>query len=212
MRTFVDLVNEVLNFGFNDGPQINRGRVKDWINQAQQRIARQVEAPEFQVNYSMVMVPGQQAYALPANFARVQDISYPLYGFRLQGIDIQDFDLVNYTNAVQTTPRQYTLNQQNVMFWPVPAYPDALLMRYIMVPPTLVNDSDVPVLNQNYLDLLVNYSLNRAFSGEDDYEAAQFFQTQYKSDLQEYATDVQNRSVDRPRVIDGTWGPRGGRY
>lgn len=205
----MSLQNEVLNFGFNDGPQVNRGRIKAWINQAQQRIARQVEGPEFQVNYSIPIVAGQQSYALPADFARVQDITSPIYGFRLQGVDIQNFDVVNYSNAVQTTPRQYTLNQQNVMFWPVPAYPDPLLMRYIAVPPTLVNDSDVPVLNPNYLDLLVNYSLNRAFAGEDDYEAAQFFQTQYKSDLQEYASDVQNRSVDRPRIIDGTWGLRG---
>lgn len=210
MQNFVDIQNEVLNYGFNDGPQVNRGRIKDWINQAQRRIARQIEAPEFQVNYNLVCVPGQQAYPLPGDFSRLQDIAYPIYGFRLQGVDVQNFDTMNYSQAVQTTPSRYCLNQNNVLLWPIPAYPDTLLMRYIGVPPAMVNDWDVPVLNNNYWDLLVTYALNRAFSAEDDYEAAQFFTTQWKADLDEYATDVQLRSVDRPRVLDGTWGPRGG--
>jgi hypothetical protein len=210
MQTFIDIVNEVLQFGFNDGPQVNRGRVKDWINEAQRRIARQVEAPEFQTNYLMTCVQGQQSYPLPADFSRIQDLVNPLYGYRLQGLDIQDFDLINYTAAVQTTPTRYCLNQFNVLLWPVPAYPDVLTMRYIAFPPPLVNDMDVPVLNNNYWDLLVTYGLLRAFASEDDYEASQFFTTQWKADLDAYATDVQNRSVDRPRVLDGTWGPRGG--
>jgi hypothetical protein len=209
MNTYADIVNEVLNFGFNDGPQVYRSRVKDWINEAQQRIARQVEGPEFQTNYSVVMVVGQASYPLPVDFARIQDLSYPLYGYRLQAIDIQDYDLVAYSQAAQASPQRYTLDQFNLLLWPYPASTDSLTMRYISVPPKLVGDGDVPVLNPNYWDLLVSYSARKAFEAEDDYEAAQYFSTQFKADLQSYASDVQWRNVDRPRVLDGTWGGRG---
>lgn len=206
MITFLDIQNEVLRFGFNDGPQVNRARVKDWINEAQQRVARQVEGPEFQTNVNVALVNGQAVYPLPADFARIQDLSYPLYGYRLQSVDIQDYDLMVSTAQQLSNPTRYTLDQFNLMLWPTPAATDPLLMRYINVPPTLVADTDVPVLNQNYLDLLVSYSCRKAFEGEDDYEAAQYFMTQFKSDLQSYASDVQWRNIDRPRVLDGTWG------
>ena len=189
MKTFIEVQNEVLQFGFNDGPQVNRARVKDWINEAQQRIARQVEGPEFQTNVNVALVNGQAVYPLPTDFARIQDLSYPLYGYRLQSVDIQDYDLMVSTAQQLSNPTRYTLDQFNLMLWP-----------------TLVADTDVPVLNQNYLDLLVSYSCRKAFEGEDDYEAAQYFMTQFKSDLQSYASDVQWRNIDRPRVLDGTWG------
>lgn len=206
MRTYLDIVNEVLNYGFNDGPQVYRARIKDWVNEAQQRIARQVEGPEFQVNQYIPMVVAQPSYALPVDFARAQDVSYPNYGYRLQGIDIQNYDQLAYSQAVQSSPQMYALDQFNLLLWPFPNSTDQLLLRYICVPPTLVNDSDVPMLNSNYLDLLVSYSCRKAFEAEDDLEEAQYWSNQFKSDLQSYSSDVQRRDVDRPRVLDGTWG------
>ena len=125
MKTFIDVQNEVLQFGFNDGPQVNRARVKDWINEAQQRIARQVEGPEFQTNVNVALVNGQAVYPLPTDFARIQDLSYPLYGYRLQSVDIQDYDLMVSTMQQLSNPTRYTLDQFNLM----PAQKTAVMKR-----------------------------------------------------------------------------------
>lgn len=208
MRTFGDVVGEVLNFGFNDGPQVNRGRIEGWVNEAQRQLAREVEAPEFQETETILMVPGTYTYTLPADFLRVQDIAYPLLATRLKPVDQQQFDLTA-PSQVAGPPVLYTLYQEQLWLYPAPNSNDTLLMRYMQLPPTLVAEGDVPALNSNYLHLLVDYALVRAFESEDDYEAAQYFQGRYEKDRDAYASDVQDRIVDRPRQVTGTWGGSG---
>lgn len=204
LATFVDVVNEVLSFGFNDGPQVNRGRVQNWVNEALFQIAREVEGPEFQANTTLTLIPGTYSYPLPTNFARMQDIAYPAMSTRLRPVDLQDFDMAD-VSQVSGPPSNYTLDQSNLLIFPNPQAADQLILRYIQIPPVLVNDTDVPALTQNYLHLLVDYAVQRGFEAEDDYEAAQYFGTRYTKDLAAYASDVQWRNVDRPRQVDGTW-------
>jgi hypothetical protein len=204
LATFVDVVNETLNFGFNDGPQVNRGRIQNWVNEAQRQIARQIEGPEFQTNLPIVLIPNTYSYALPADFLRVQDIAYPALSTRLRPVDLGDFDMANVAQ-VAGPPSTYTLDQSNLFLFPNPSAADTLTMRYLARPATLVNDSDVPTLNSDYLHLLVMYAVTRGFEGEDDIEMAQYYMQRYKSDLANYASDVQWRDVDRPRQVDGTW-------
>lgn len=204
LQTFLDLQNEVLNYGFNDGPQVYRSRIKQWLNEAEFQIARQVEGPEFQQNATIQLVVNQYIYPLPSGFARTQDISYPLMNMRLEPVDIQDFDMTSVT-YVSGPPQKYSLDQGNLLLFPNPVTADQLIMRYIAVPTPMVNDTDTPTLTNNYLHLLVGYAIRKAFEAEDDYEAAQYFEAQYIKDLANYASDVQWREIDRPRQVDGTW-------
>lgn len=205
LETFADIVEAVLQYGFNDGPQVNRGRIKNWVNEAQVDLARQVDAPEFQETQTIVMVPGQYQYTLSADFLRVQDIVYELLSSRLKPVDQQQFDLTAPA-LVQGPPEIYTLYQNQLWVYPGPNSTDPLLMRYMQRPPTLVNNADVPVLNQDYLQLMVMASLAEAFAAEDDIEASQFWQGKYEKARDAYASDVQDRMDDRPRLISGTWG------
>ena len=204
LETFVQLQNEALNYGFADGPQVYRERIKNWINEAEFQIAREVEGPEYQESESIAMVVGTYKYALPLEFLRMQDIYYPILSLRLRAVDLQQFDMTSPTQ-VSGPPQMYTLYRNSFLLFPTPANTDEIVVRYIKNPPALVNDTDVPLLAKNYLHLLVMYAVTRAFEAEDDYEAAQYFAGRYKTDLAAYATDVQDRIVDRPRVVDGTW-------
>lgn len=205
LETFHDIVNEVLEYGFNDGPQVNRGRIKNWVNEGQRQIARQVEAPEFQETEELVMVPKQFKYPLPAGFLRVQDIQYELMTTRLRPLDQKQFDLVA---PAQTNgpPAVYTLYQQSLYLYPNPESADTLFLRYYKMPSAMVNDTDIPTLNVNYLHLLVDYALVRAYEAEDDIEMAQYWTGRYAKDLDAYASDVQDRIIDTPRQVTGTWG------
>lgn len=205
LQTFADCVNEALSFGFNDGPQVNRGRIQNWINEAQRQLARQVEAPEFQEAHTYNLEAGVWELPLPTDFLRVQDIWYPEQEARLRPVDLQQFNMTN-PQVIQGVPSIYSLYKNNLLIFPAPqAGGETLVMHYIKQPPVLVNETDVPLLNEAYLHLLVDYAVCRAFEGEDDYEAAQQFQGRFQRDLAAYATDVQERSADRPRIIDGTW-------
>jgi hypothetical protein len=209
LEKFVDCVNETLNFGFNDGPQVNRKRIENWVNEAQFQIAREVEAPEFQENEILKTKIEVFKYPLPASFLRMQDIFFPeMYG-RLRPADLHQFDNMN-PKLVVGLPALYTLYKTEVWFFPNPNSEWELELRYIKNPPALEKEGDIPVLNKNYLHLLVDYAVVRAFEAEDDHEAAQYFQGRYQRDLDAYATDVQTRSVDTPRNIEGSWGNRGG--
>lgn len=212
LSTFGDVIGEVLQFGFDDGPQVNRKRIENWINQAQFQIAREVEAPEFQETDEITLEQGKFKYPLPANFLRTQDICYPNLLLRLKMCDLQQFD---QTGEISGPPGMYTLYGKELWLFPTPNETgEELEHRYIKNAPVLVNESDVPLLNANYLHLLVDYAVERAYRAEDDLEMAAAHRTLYKEDLDAYATDVQQRFADRPHIISGTWaeGSSGGWY
>lgn len=212
LSTFGDVVGEVLQFGFNDGPQVNRKRIENWINQAQFQIAREVEAPEFQETETINLTQGVFKYPLPANFLRTQDIYYPNLLLRLKMCDLQQFD---QTGEIFGPPGMYTLYAKELWLFPTPNETgEELEHRYIKNAPVLVNESDVPLLNANYLHLLVDYAVERAYRAEDDLEMASAHRKLYQEDLDAYATDVQQRFADRPHIISGTWaeGSSGGWY
>lgn len=203
--TFGDVVNEVLQFGFNDGPQVNRKRVENWVNEAQFQIAREVEAPEFQSTETLKLEQGEWKYPLPADFLRMQDIYYPELVARLRPLDLQQYDM-SAPARFEGPPEMYTLYQNKLWLFPTPNNStDTLEVRYIKNAPPLMVEADVPLLNKNYLHLLVQYAVTRAFEAEDDTEAAQAHKARWEKDLDAFATDVQWRIVDRPRVIDGSW-------
>jgi len=205
LETFGEVVNEVLQFGFNDGPQVNRKRVENWVNEGQYQIAREVEAPEFQETWVLTVKQGTWKYPLPADFLRIQDIYYPELVARLRPLDIQQFDM-SAPARFEGPPEMYTLYQNELWVFPTPNNAtDTLEVRYIKNAPTLKVESDVPLVNRNYLHLLVTYAVVRAFEAEDDAEMAQSHKARWKEDLDAYATDVQWRVVDRPRVLDGSW-------
>jgi hypothetical protein len=213
---FGGLVKEVLEFGFNDGPQVNKKRIEAWINEGQFQIARQVNAPEFQETAQISLVAGQYKYSLPANFLRMQDIYYPELLQRLRMVDLQQFDTMGHSEAsneqVRAQPEYYTLYKNELWLYPVPpaiTNGETLEIRYIQNPEYMNEAEDVPILNANYWHLLIKYAIVRAFEAEDDFELAQQHLTRYKADLDAYASDVQERVRDRPRIVDGTWGGLG---
>ncbi len=205
LETFGSVVNEVLNYGFADGPQVNKARIETWVNEGQFQIAREVEANEFQETAEISLKQGQYKYGLPEDFLRVQDIYYPELVARLRPLDIQQFDQTSPTKF-EGPPEMYTLYKEELWLFPTPnATGEKLELRYIKNATPMVSENDLPILDKNYLHLLVYYALVRAFEAEDDQEQAQAYKNRYKEILDNYATDKQWRVVDRPRYLDGSW-------
>ena len=205
METFEEIVNEVLNYGFNDGPQVNRKRVEQWVNEGERLIAREVEAAEFQEVAQLQVEQGVFTYVLPENFLRMQAIYYPELVARLKPIDIQWYNQTAPAKF-EGPPEMYTIYKGELKVFPTPNNStDILELEYIKKGPLLRNPTDTPLLDRDYLHLLVDYAVERAFKAEDDIESATAWRTRWKEDLDAYATDKQWQVVDRPRVLDGSW-------
>lgn len=204
MKTFDDVTKEVLRYGFDDGPQVNKGRIEEWVNEAQLQVARHVPAPEFLGVAEQVLTVGTYKYVLPSGAIDILSIVYPEAERRLKPVDLQTFDSY-LASEIQSPPLIYTVFGTELWVWPNPSAADKLLIRYTKKPARLVNPTDVPVLAEDYLHLLVDYALYRSYRAEDDLEAANTHQQQYEKDLARYAADVKRQQDDRPRQLQGTW-------
>ena len=121
MKTFGEVTAEVLRFGFSDGPQVNKARIEDWINEGQTIIARQIEGPEFQASEELTMVTGKYKYTLPTGCLRIQDIRYPELLVRLRPTDLQQFDM---RGNVEGPPNRYTIWSNELWLYPTPNVTD----------------------------------------------------------------------------------------
>lgn len=215
LETFGNCVEEVMNYGFMDGPQINRKRVENWINEAQQQIAEQVEAPEWQAKEVIAITKGTYRYALPSKFLRMESVYFPALQVRLRPVDQQSFD--RNSPIVEGPPLIYTIREEEIWLYPTPistekavelppSSSEGLEMRYYKAPEFMTTEAAIPTLNKRFLFLLVDYALWRAFKGEDDQEMGQAHLNAYKEGLDHYASVQQRRDTDRPRQLDGTWG------
>ncbi len=203
MKNFEEVTNEVLRYGFTDGPLVNESRIHEWINEAQLQVARQADATEFQATAETTLTGGKLKYALPTGFLRMASVIYPLVAVRLRPVDLQTFDSMG--TGIEGPPVAYTIFANELWLFPTPSTADKLELRYYKKPARLTG-TEVPALAEDYLHLLVDYALWRAYRAEDDPEMANSHQQQYEKDLAKYRSDAQNQQDDRPKVLQGTWG------
>jgi hypothetical protein len=211
LENYKDIQDEVLQFGFNDGPQVNRNRVKRWVNEAQRQIARQVDSPEFLQIEPITLEAEVFKYPLPARLLRILVVWYQEQAIRLRPLEASQFTM-NSPKITQGPPTLYYLHKGELWTFPKPVSSvvgENLEVFYFREPARLVGDTDEPELNSNYWHLLVDYAARRAFEAEDDYEAAQYFEGRFKAELDSYASDVQWREQDKPRVLSGSWAGAG---
>lgn len=207
LKTFEDCVNEVLRYGFNDGPQVNKERIERWINEAQTKVARHSFAPVFQKKTEITMVAGKFEYTLPSGVIRIQTIVYPEGAIRLKPVDLQTFESYKKGSAeIEGPPSIYHIRGVNELYiFPNPTSAAPLIVFYIEKPPELVNPTDVPVLEGESLNMLVDYALFRAYRAEDDLEAANVHHQQFEEDLASYKKSHLHLQDDTPKQLRGTW-------
>lgn len=203
---FGGVVKEVLQFGFNDGPQVNKKRIEAWVNEAQFQIAREIDAPEFQASEVLALQQGVFQYPLPEGFLRMLDVYYPEMIMTLSPVDLKKLDTLG-KGQFEGVPSAYSLFANELWIFPNPINStDTLELRFVKNPVPLINETDIPTLSPNYWHLLIEYATARAFEAEDDLESAQAHKAEYTKNLAAYAIDVQWRIDDRPRIVDGMWG------
>lgn len=205
MKTYGEVVAEVLRYGFDDGPQVNKARIEQWVNEAQLQVARHADAaPEFEETEEKAMTVGTYKYAQPSECLALMSIAYPAAERRLKPVDLQTFDTYS-VGEINAPPLLYTTFKTEFWLFPIPTSADKLQIRYVKRPPRMTAEANTPVLAEDYLHLLVDYTLARAYRAEDDKEGAAEHQQQYERDLAKYLVDVRHQQDDRPKQLQGTW-------
>jgi hypothetical protein len=128
-------------------------------------------------------VAGTSSYALPMtawrnlDAVRLQNVAVQQY-VNLEYKPPQDFRDFENMDRDMSTPCYWTMYASQVHFWPVPDGVYNVVIDYIIEPPDLVADIDVPVLPLPYHDILTWGAIEKMAYRERDWLGRQFAQTE----------------------------------
>lgn len=203
-RTFLELQNEVLAYGFNATRY--RSRVKTWLNEGVGRVRRRARIADAEAVDAIITVAGTGSYDLPSALLRVRSLREPSTSIVLDAVGIDTID--SYSPTSTGKPTVYALHANQVVLRPVPDAVYTLELREWSAADRMVLDTDEPGLPDDYLDVVIAYALSEAYGAEDDPEMAQFHRGRYDVKILELLGDLQKSQTDRVRRIPGMFASR----
>lgn len=196
-----DLQNEVLGHQLSDTKY--RPSVKRWLNEAQQYVVLQLDV-RTQFDAALYTTEADDpALAVPANFARIYEITNTNSRNQLTQITPEQYDSFREGAG---TPRFFAVIGSSIYLAPTPNGEYPIRLRYYRTPAEMSDTSDEPEIPERYHHLLVRYSLIRAFQRENDYEAAMYWRSEFETDLMKMKGEAPYDTRQEPRQVSGTWG------
>lgn len=176
------LKTSIQNLGYSTD---NVAQQLDFINREYQMICG-MERWKFleKQDTSLVTAVGQNIYSIPMTDWRNIDAVRVGVTAQLEG-DSMDYmeeqimrSHVHQDQGVNGTPSGWTLYANSLWLWPAPDKIYNVTFDYIFEPPDLVADSDICVLPQPYVDILVWGAVERMAYRERDWLGRNFAETQ----------------------------------
>lgn len=198
----IQIRTEVLNHGFD--PNVYGARINQYINDAQNKIARRLDYYINEDSATVTTVAGTNLYPLPTTFARVRELFATDVTQIIAPVGLRAIDASN--SLVQARPYAYALDAANLHLYPTPDGIYPLELRYWTMPPALVNDTDTPNLPADYHFLLWIYATWICYEGDDDSQMGQYWQGRFNNELSQLIGDQKFPSTDYPNRIESMWG------
>jgi hypothetical protein len=197
-----DIRTEAENHGF-DPILFPSSRIDQYINDGQYLIARRVGYYNSEGIYALPVVAAQASYPLPPGWALIRYLVDSDRNTVLPQVSLRDVDS-SPPNTGQ--PGCYAIDGPNIHLYPTPDGPYDLELRYWMLPPKLVADSDIPTLPEDWHRILWIYAVWQAFESEDDSQNGQYWQGRFNNELAEFTADARFPSTDFPTQVASMWG------
>lgn len=199
-RTFLELREEALHDDF-DAAKYGE-RAARWINDAQQRVFRRVAIPDGELTTTIAVTAGDTTYDLPTGIVRLLS----LYDAATQTplVDTHP-DLLEQLPTSTGKPHSFAFYGSDLTLYPTPQQAITLTMRYRGMPDLMAADGDLPLLPDEYSDLLVTYARGRLFRAEDDIEMATFYKAEFEEGIREMASDFGARNQKRVTQVPSMW-------
>lgn len=201
---FLEMQNEVLAHGFDQ--TVYRTRIKRWLNEAQARIVRILELPNFYTTATITTAVGTDTYNLPSDVIRINGVTDASAPSELTYVnDPADIDYYNQNGQSMGDPQYYSITATGIRLSPVPDSVRTLTLDYYKSASTLSADTDVSSIPSDYHDVMISYALSRAYRSEDDMQMSQFYYSEFSRDLNQLGADRQSVVRDGPRQVPGMW-------
>jgi hypothetical protein len=201
-QTFLMVQNAALGDDFNES---YRTQVKQAINDALDKIARNAHLGKLETSYQPAIAVGTAAYDLPVADVRLRSVFDTLTRTPLTEVDQEDID----TAPVQVgVPWAYAQYAGQIVFYPTPSTARSITVRYLMRVTDLSADTDVVATSvpEEYVNMLISFARSRLFAWQDDPEMSAFWLAEWNRELAELRADAQRRSLRRVRQVPGTIG------
>jgi hypothetical protein len=206
-RTGNDVAEEIKRqFGDSDGRQITDADILKWINVAQQEIVTQNAILKSSLLSNVVA--NQAIYTYPSD--RIQYIEAIHYdGIPLEALSFQEAQLYimgdKANQSTTGTPRLWYERDGKITLYPKPdvALTDGLTLYFVKRPVDLTNLNWVLSVPDRYFQRVVDLVLTRAYQLDENWEAAQYKQTEYVAAMNSMANQentIQVNSYPTPTV------------
>jgi hypothetical protein len=207
-QSYLDLVNSALSDDF--APDKYRPEARQAILDAVGEISRNVRLPANETTSTITTVAGTSSYALPVGAAgnvRVLSLVDPQTADPLTDVEVSALDDTPATGRGR--PTSFAWYGSSLTLYPTPDQAYTLTLRYLRQGAIPSNDTDQMAattgIPEDYLHALVAYARHRLFRKEDDFEAANYWEGQYRQTVQRLKADVQRRDVGAKRRVPSMW-------
>lgn len=200
-RSFKDLQDEVLAYGFDDTRY--RARVKTWLNEQLSRIRRRVQLPQAEASLNFATEVGIETVELPTNFVRLISLRNTDVNEELSLVDQRAVD-TSVTSSGR--PCEFSIFGFQITLYPTPDKVYALKMRHVISGYQMVADADNPGLPDDYRYLLIAWALSKAYPSEDDGEMGTYHRQIFENELHIIKADLQDEEGNaRVRQVPAMW-------
>jgi hypothetical protein len=189
--TFEELLYAFFDRGFSD-VEAYLPRAKRWINQSYLGLCEAYPWPFLEKDATgpaPLALPDMRA-VLSVNAGQGAPIGY---------IDRRTLTEIAGDLAAVGDPALYYLEDQALKTYPVSQA--ALRVRYLHVPPELVNPQDRPTFPERFQELIVDRAVLKGYRDLDNWEAYNAMRTEHERELLEMAASLMVRNHSDPTVM-----------
>lgn len=193
----------------NEAEEDNTEQYTVWINMGIRDIARSIPNPSwFQTSADRTLSSGTRIYSLPADFDRMNGVTYPAGDVKLTFLESEQFDILQPSATESGTPRLYTIRglgnaSPRIEFYPSPGGSYTLHYDYIKLPTTVSAASAVPDIPEKYLELLVLYGEASGLRRKGLRNDAAGVAGEYEALKNKMIQELNQQSNENPRIKSG---------
>jgi hypothetical protein len=204
----VAIRQEILNHGF-DPTLFPATRLNQYINDAQNLIARRVDYSREEASYVFTTSVGTSNYPFdvpggggPQDVSVVRSLVNTDLNHDLQAVSLR---MIDRSSTTQGEPLYYAIDGGYLHLYPTPDGVYDLKLRYWKMPAALVQDTDVPSLPTDWHHLLWVYCCWICYEAEDDANMGQYWKQRFEGEISEFIGDQKFPSTDMPTQAQSMW-------